>query len=59
MKIIQRGVPPSEKEYKISCDSCKTTFSCLAKETKSFGVVSFVSCPVCQKYCKVDFKEFI
>lgn len=53
MKIIRRGTPPREKEYKFRCN-CGTIFECVESEGRTFhdpreqGTFLIVRCPVCE-----------
>lgn len=56
MKIIERGTPPSEREWKFSCSICRTIFECTQKEGRFQsdqidGDTLATSCPVCDKTC--------
>jgi hypothetical protein len=56
MKIIERGVLPSEREWRATCTTCRTRFECLESEGKVCddqrdGRYLAVACPVCSSMC--------
>ncbi|MBB5462894.1 RNase P subunit RPR2 [Paraburkholderia sp. Cpub6] len=56
MKIIQRGRPPSEREWKFTCTNCRTIFECMQSEGRLTsdqldGDTLSIACPVCDRTC--------
>lgn len=53
MKIINRGVPPSEKPYTSKCGHCKTEIEFVESEARIVDdrgdTCLVVECPVCRK----------
>lgn len=53
MKIINRGVPPSEKPYTTLCGNCKTEIEFMESEARIVhdrtDICLVVECPVCRK----------
>lgn len=54
VQIIKRGTPPSEREYRICCYSCKTVFQFKQSEAtlhpdQRDGDYVAIQCPVCGK----------
>lgn len=56
MKIIQRGTPPTEREWNFYCANCRTIFECLQGEghfasDQRGGDTLTIQCPVCDRTC--------
>jgi RNase P subunit RPR2 len=66
MKIIYRGTPPSEREYRGLCHSCKTVIEFKASEAKRTtdmrdgdGDYLSIRCPVCSHNITVSVSNYI
>lgn len=56
MKIIEKGRPPHEREWRVTCTNCGTRFECLQNEgavidDQRDGRYILVHCPVCSNQC--------
>jgi len=63
MRIIKRGIPPEEREYQVTCHSCRTEFLFERKEAtfhgdQRDGDYLEIKCPVCKKSVTTDVDDF-
>lgn len=54
MKILEKGTPPKERKYVLTCYNCQTKFEFLEKEGKLVcdqrdGNYLSIDCPVCNQ----------
>jgi RNase P subunit RPR2 len=64
MKILKRGIPDAEKQYRVTCYKCKTFFEFLYSEAafssdQRDGDCLYINCPVCSTVAGVSPLAFI
>ena len=53
MKIIKKGEIP-KKEYKETCNKCKTKFTYVNEDTQNDRDGKYVVCPTCESFIAVN-----